>query len=329
MKKKIIGVGIVIIVVILLLFLTGCGSTNETSTNQDNLYQNTIKSVSNGEETQNKKVSVEYYGKFVNYPIDLNNDKDNTNDWKIFYSDENNIFLISADYVLSGSEYLTLEKAGMNRVDLSSYPPFNSYIYNVKWEDIDKLYNNGLKEIDSSIINKYMLDEYHNKYPNSTNTNVKATSSLLDTNNWSRLVDDTYGESAIGSPTLEMWVSSWNEKGYTTLYCNNCTELGYFIDVTNIPQKPTVELFEQENNGCNDTLYFPHHNETFEGCAGYYLASPSASADYLLNGIGAAGTIGMLNYESGYYGIRPVVALNSNVTIQYVNDNGVIELICN
>ena len=275
MKKKIIGVVGIAIIVVMLLFLTGCGNTNEIPTNQNTLYQNTVESGSSEEESQNKKVSAEYYGKFVNYPIDLNNDKDNTNDWKIFYSDENNIFLISADYVLSESVYLNLESAGMNRVASSTDTPYNSYIYNVNWKDINKLYNNGLKEIDSSTINKYMLNEYYNNYSNSTNINAKATASLLDTNNWSRLVDDIYGESAIGSPTLEMFVASWNEKGYTPLYCNNCTEEGYYIGLTDKPE--TTRIDEIDSNGYNDTLYFPHQ-ETYEGCSGYFLASPSANA---------------------------------------------------
>lgn len=337
MKKKIIGVVGIAIIVVMLLFLTGCGNTNEIPTNQNTLYQNTVESGSSEEESQNKKVSAEYYGKFVNYPIDLNNDKDNTNDWKIFYSDENNIFLISADYVLSDSVYLNLDNAGINRVNkFNSISFYESYIYNVNWKDldnnIDTLKNNGLADINSSIIDNYMLRTYYKSYPNSTNINAKATASLLDINNWSGLVDDIYGESAIGSPTLEMWIASWNEKGYIHLYCNNCTEEGYCVGITDKPETTRIdEISTLDNNGYNDTLYFPH-KETYEGCSGYFLASPSAneldmSSD--LKGISPQGRIGNCKYDSSHYGIRPVVALKSNVTIQYESANGVIELICN
>ena len=335
-KKK--GIAVLLILMMSLFLLTGCGNSNEDEllNNQSNLNQkeedidNTIKN-----ETT-KKVSSEYYGKFVNYPIDLNNDKDNTNDWKIFYSDENNIFLISADYVLSDSEYLSLDKAGINKVNKFSSMPYSSYIYNVSWKDwdnnTDTANNNGLSDISQSIIDKYMLKTYYDNYKNSSNINVKATASLLNTNNWSRLVDDIYGESAIGSPTLEMWVASWNEKGYTPLYCNNCTAEGYYIGSTDKPETNRLDKISTlDSNGYNDTLYFPH-KETYEGCSGYYLASPSANTFNLggdLKGISPQGIIGNVTYDSCRDGIRPVVALKSNVTIQYESENGVIELICN
>ena len=176
-----------------------------------------------------------------------------------------------------------------------------------------------------------MLKTYYEKYPTSTNNNAKATASLLNTSAWSGLVDDIYAESAIGSPTLEMWVASWNDKGYTPLYCNNCSSEGYFIGTTSMPESTRLDITEIEDSGYDDTLYFPY-KDSYEGCSGYFLASPSANQYNLssdLKGISPSGIIGNCEYDSSHYGIRPVVELKSNVTIQYENDLGVIELICN
>ena len=331
MKKILIIIGIALaITASVTVIVVRNNSTKDTD--------NTEYEISSSQQETSKKVSAEYYGKFVNYSIDLNGDRDNTNDWKIFYSDENTIFLISAGYVKSDSEYLRLDDAGMNRVcEFESNFLYEPYIYNVTWENLDEkidtFNNNGLADVSQSIVDKYMLKTYYEKYSTSTNNNAKATASLLNTSVWSGLVDDIYAESAIGSPTLEMWVASWNDKGYTPLYCNNCTSEGYCIGTTNMPETTRLDLIETniENSGYDDTLYFPY-KETYEGCSGYFLASPSANQYNLssdLKGISPSGIIGNCEYNSSHYGIRPVVALKSNVTIQYETDSGVVELICN
>ena len=49
-------------------------------------------------------------GSYVEYNVDLNNDNDYTNDWKLFYagneSGKNRLFLIAADYVPTDDENL-------------------------------------------------------------------------------------------------------------------------------------------------------------------------------------------------------------------------------
>ena len=332
MKKILIVLGILLSITIVATIII-VKNNDETNTSTDN---NDIET-SDLSQKQTRKASPEDYGKFVNYSIDLNNDKDNTNDWKLFYSDENNIFLISSGYILGDSVYLDLEKAGMNKVHkFTSSFLYESYIHNVNWrnldEEIDTFKNNGMEDINESIANQYLLKTYYNKYPTSTNNNAKATASLLNTDAWEGLVDDMFTESAIGSPTLEMWVASWNEKGYTPLYCNNCTEEGYCIGLTDNPQSTRLEdIAGLENSGYTDTLYFPY-KESYEGCSGYFLASPSASEYDLssdLKGISPRGIIGNCEYDSSHYGIRPVVALKSNVTIQNENNQGILQLICN
>lgn len=39
------------------------------------------------------------YGDYINYNVDLNDDGDITNDWRIFYDDGKNVFIIAANYL--------------------------------------------------------------------------------------------------------------------------------------------------------------------------------------------------------------------------------------
>ena len=47
----------------------------------------------------------------------------------------------------------------------------------------------------------------------SNDTRAKCVSTLLNTNNWTKFVNQTYADKAIGGPTVEMWKESWNAKG--------------------------------------------------------------------------------------------------------------------
>ena len=75
----------------------------------------------------------------------------------------------------------------------------------------------------------------------STNYNAKAVSTLLNTDSWTNFLDKTDGTGkakyAIGGPTVEMWMASWNDKypeendKYKNfqLLCNYTDSYGYYI----------------------------------------------------------------------------------------------------
>lgn len=84
---------------------------------------------------------------------------------------------------------------------------------------------------------------------------------------------------AIGGPTLEMWVKSWNKKHGTNsndtnklqlYYASNAT--GYSVGTSENPS--SCYVYEEGTTGYTDTLYYPHTWE-WDGCSGYWLASPS------------------------------------------------------
>ena len=168
---------------------------------------------------------------------------------------------------------------------------------------------------------------------------------MLKTTNWESLIDinengnytDDLADAAIGSPTLEMFMESWNEKyhgitGYTQdltcewgSYYNDMadeTGEGYLIgsgeaDYINL----NVEGYNGTTN--DENLYFPHTSEIDE-CYAYWLASPSA---YLNDNMLFVSCNGSIRYDfSSYYcmGVRPVVSLKSEIKGEW--KDGVWEL---
>ena len=250
-------------------------------------------------------ITPENYGDYVDYSIDLNDDGDTTNDWRIFYEDNENIYIIAAGLVKNtkvNTEIMspaTLEGATLYGVDIPE----------------EKLLNTP---IDQSVINKFMLtDAEANDY-----INYKATANLMSTSHWNQFVDNNVAVAAIGGPTLEMFVKSWNQKysgvdGYSEAICWwNTQKKGY--QLTNTPDNEFHLYLDGYENA---SLYFLNHTE--DDCWAYWLASPSIrtwredGTDGLLgsckqaikfNGWIAAGGLG-----TGKAGVRPVVRLKSGI----------------
>ena len=78
------------------------------------------------------------------------------------------------------------------------------------------------KEINQETYERFLLSWKGTRDSNK----LSMTRRLLDTDAWSDLAlkkDDgtVYDESilAIGTPTMELWLAAWKQKGYTPLYC--------------------------------------------------------------------------------------------------------------
>ena len=193
-------------------------------------------------------ITPENYGDSVNYSAN------GINDWKIFYNNGENIFLITSDYLINTKvpSELGIKTSG---------------IYKVAWNEL--IYE-GSQSINQEIANKYMLRKFINN-----NYSMKAIASLMDTEKWKSFVDNNLANYAIGSPTIEMFCSSWNQKGYVKLYCNNYDNSGYFIGDIDTPN--TINYDISGNVGYSDILYFPYQDLTQDECWGYLLSSPVAT----------------------------------------------------
>jgi hypothetical protein len=236
-----------------------------------------------------KDISKNNYGDYVNYPIDLNKDGNTTNDWKIFYKDNNGyVYLIANNNQNLYTDILTL--AGMQESTQNKYC--------VYWKNIPQ-YN----EITDFVKTRYKMGWNKSK----TNPNIKSVSQLLNTNNWKNLVNTNYAIDAIGAPTVEMWVESWNEKGYKKLYYNNNGDTGYCVGDVEAPTTMHIEGLSTE-----DTLYFPDY-------LAYWLASPAAGHTGNLLCINNPG-ISYAYFQFDYWTIRPVVCLKNDISGERINN---------
>lgn len=271
----------------------------------------TVYTIQNGKvvntEIMASNVTAENYGDTVNYtaPNGLNN-------WKIFYNDGNNVFLILSDCV--ENKYLP------KKDDIATY---NDWKYLVFW-NWDSFKRKGAGDIDKTIAERYKMAWLEEN--NSANgENTRATATLLESIIWEDFVNVQFADSAIGSPTLDMWVDSWNEKGeikgYNKLYCDfNST--GYYISTQ--PESKTTEVSLVDTAGYSDSLYFPS-KQSKDNCDGYWLSAPSATGTHNIMKIKYTGTVDHLWYYATASGIRPVVCLKSNLKGTKVGNSWILE----
>lgn len=241
-----------------------------------------------------------YYGTTVTNYTSANGQ----DDWKIFYSDGTHIFLITSDYVdlsqtdrLSNNTGMTLTKGSEYRVCWTTAP---DEMQNIT-DETSKLFK----------ATGYAL--------NKDNENSRCVSTLLNTSNWTKYLDKEDGTGkanfSIGSPTVEMWMDSWNnlyENIDGKLYYNGISSTGYNIGILENTSSYYIDSSVMDTKkGYNNILYYPH-NEVYKDVAGYWMASPSSRSDNAIMRVIYNGSIDK-DYNTGpNMTIRPVVCINEN-----------------
>ena len=269
--------------------------------------------------------SAEMYGTKVNY------EANGVTDWKVFYKQK-----------VNGEEYVYLiasEKLAKNKVPTALQTSYGATIDEATvdlGEDgkrtVGQIY---WKSAPSGIaVAETAKDKWLAKWPDYTSgINAKCVSYFLDENIWKDFantkdyVDDKgkpYVVGAIGTPTAEMFVASWNAKreatGDTTKYDKKLKlgpkgTTGYYVNY--------IEEYSQSIS-TSDNLYI----WSTASYSSVWLASPSGSvADRLLYAgyNGYVGLVSYIHYNDLYYGVRPVVCLKSNIPVSLVDGNLVIK----
>lgn len=256
MKKKVLGIGVIIILTVMLFILTGCGNSNNSTT--DSLTNNKEE-----EKLLSKKITANNYGDKVNYSAN------GINEWKIFYNDGENVFIITSS--------LLPNRKVADSVGLQSRQKGYLKNFNVIWDWDNPEYKKykGTSSIDKALAKKYQLEWIERHAEDTENSNMRIIASLFDANNWSSLIDKNYAESVIGSPTLEMFVKSWNEKYPNEKLYYSDGEYGYNIGKVENPDEEGVYDLE---NLKEDKLYNIVPEEFGDDGMGFTLASPNASA---------------------------------------------------
>ena len=217
--------------------------------------------------------------------------------WQIFHSDEENIYLISSDYA---PIYNKLEDESVLEVALKN-----------------KRYKRGLNEMLASNPARKWANTSESSAPNdslyrmlfglTTEEKVeRAVSYMLDTEVWEMFVDKKYAKYAILSPTLKLFVFSYNN-----VYTN-------FDDRINI---------NDYYNGGRILYSFLHQNLGL-----YYKASEDYNFMFLSTigyngrsvcGAGSHELSGFISVDNRGGGFRPVVCLRPSVKLKINKDNTV------
>ena len=248
-----------------------------------------------------------YYGlKVTNYTSINGQD-----DWRIFYSDGTHIFLITGDYV---------DLSVANRLDSNTGMTKEGTKYVVNWNPAPS----SLQTVEDTVKTRFIVTGYT---LNSSKETSRCASTLLNASNWESYKDNNgMAEYAIGGSTIEMWMDSWNKRYPSDkLYCNKTNENGYYIGISSNPTSLEIEAsVMSEKEGYNNKLYYPRKSDINDGwsnsCGGYLLSSPSAdSPSYYMHCVATNSELVPTNYDASYLGLRPVVSLNSGVTVNAID----------
>ena len=325
-----------------------------TGTNYVSTVTITAKFEDNSSEIAEGVTTRATYGKYVNYNINLEigTANDVTDDWKVFYDDGTNIFIIAADYVPTTNTLLAnvMTNIGAKTTNKTSYP------YGVYWDSSSgniqcNTYKNrttisladGAADIFTNrptgtafLEGKGLLGIWKAQTTTSGNSNAKMTASLMDTKVWEEfaggaLPSGVSGTSyAIGGPTLSMFAESWNKTRTTQVYYNRASATGYNVKAGSKPSTSDYSVSLSSDTGYSgisvtgdaytDDLYFPH-KAAKNNCYGYWLASPSAAYTSLVLYVRCSGGVYASDFRDTYYGVRPVVCLPSGIGLKTNSSN--------
>ena len=326
----------------------------ETLTTKDGKYSILVSKIYNGTFRQPLISEVDpkvYYGQAIDYDVDLGKYVDGKTDldldgkpqydWKIFYNDGTNIYIIAEDYVAMSNSLIP---------PITGRATNNNNPYSLYWPNIgnnmrdngktgsDDIFGAGASSKTLVLANKFLAD-WKTKVTGSnkavTYPSAKMVASLMDTNIWrnfaastkiSGLTSKAEELSAISGPTLEMWVASWNKKhglesddaNKLQLYIASNAE-GYFVGKSENPDadtNPSYASNQAGTTGYEDQLYYPH-TSTLNMCVGYWLASPSAYGIYYAMYVYCNGSVGHVGFYNAGQGVRPVVCLPSDITASW------------
>ena len=249
-----------------------------------------------------------YYGlKVTNYESINGQD-----DWKIFYSDGEHIFLITGDYV-----DLSVANEGTTKLDSNTGMVKVGTKYRVNWDSAPT----SLQIVEDIVKTRFMATGYT---LNNSNANSRYVSTLLNASNWESYKDNNgMAEYAIGGSTIEMWMDSWYKRYPSDrLYCNNTNKYGYCVGTSSNPTSTSIDSSVMSTKeGYNNKLYYPYQKKILDGCYEYWIASPSADRSDALIIVDTYGEVehnGYLYLQGSYYtqmGLRPVVSLNSGIKV--------------
>ena len=184
-------------------------------------------------------------------------------EWKVFYVDEEDESPNKGDIYLIPSDYVPVEKLPLlewmgKSTDSTGTP------YNVWWSQVPSSIQKASSGGCLSYENTLKLFKGTGYTLSDNYINSRCVSTLLNTDNWTSFVDSSWADYAIGGPTIEMFVASWN-KSYPSdkIYCNNTCSEGYYVGTTS--DQGGMYANVSDKNGYKDKLFFPYTSK-YQNC---------------------------------------------------------------
>ena len=235
--------------------------------------------------------------------------------WKIFYADNSNIYLIADNYV----ERTNLPGSTGGTTSHQPNDGSSSYARTAYFRNILNDYVTGSARITDNKLKALNNDYFNTKGFTSTNSNMKSVAYMMDTTAWNSKFKGNKAEYAIGGPTVELLFKSYNGKYGTTyesqaIESSDKTNTGYQIRKTS---KDTWANYVSSMLTTNDSLYVITSQTN---ALAYWLASPSASSPNSVMYVDYDGTVIYYGSSNSSNGFRPLVCLQSNVTLEKVSD---------
>ena len=259
-----------------------------------------------------------YYGAKVKYTA-----PNGVNDWKIFYSDGSNIYLITTEYV-DPAILPSKEGAKPDCADPTNYPKaarFNNIL--VKYSGSSNITDEKMKAFNS---------DYFKKNYTSENNNMKAVAYMLDKEIWTSFANSSVAEYAVGGPSIEMLIKS---------YCIKHPDKKDLYK----SQASSATGYQVSNNGgtsyanyisgmlrTDDILYLlPETNTILDsgnksGANAMWLASPSSHYGDGVMYVNYGGYVATIDSSNAGIGFRPLVCLNSNILLNKNEATGDYEI---
>ena len=246
-----------------------------------------------------KEDPAKYYGaKVTNYTAN------GISDWKIFYSDGSNIFIISSDYIdVNKLPFKNNKKPENIQIE---YPKAATF-YHIYLENTVLDEYTGTENITDEKIKALNSDYFKNNY-SSTYNNMKAVAYMLDKDIWENFVDSSVAEYAVGGPSIEMLLASYSKKHNEDYRAQAANKCGYQISKDG---GETWANFYGSILDKTDSLYVLPASS---GANAMWLSSPSNKNIDSIIDVGFSGYVGNDGSLGGIcIGFRPLVCLNSNI----------------
>ena len=281
-------------------------------------------------------------GEYIDYPIDLNGDGNTTNDWMIFYKADGeaegeqaggayaenvgDYYIIAADYLKNTDSRLKLSQMGT----ITKYGEYNIYWANssaipatAQVTGTESRTVAGRTSANTTINKLFMQNKFGAL---NSKENSRAVSTLINTANWDGYVNTAYADYAIGAPTLEMWVASWNTAyGDKLKLYTNKNSTGYYVGTGSNSTANYSQSITSVTGWQNNTLYFPHGSSAYSSCYGSWLASPSAYNPNGLMYVECNGSVYNDRYYNSILCARPLVHLKSDIQLEKNATTGIWE----